>query len=223
MVILMIQKTNYVLSPQNAIIVFDLHGVLFKYDYKSIIKHLFSYPNKLSFIFCILKPRLLWDAMKLQYHKSVAEQYIIGLPKKYPCLQPYVPLGIKVANSQVPNKEMIKLIKELKKSGYSINIFSNIGREIFNDLQRKFPDIFSNFTHFILPSQENGYLRKPFQAAFENLITRYQPKSKTIIFIDDKSKNIKIAQLNNIIGILFKCSCQVRKKLQELGIISSAK
>lgn len=206
-------------KPQNTIIAFDLHGVLFLADYKSIAKHFWNGKNKIKLCIILLNPLIWIDVIKLRLKKSVAEQYIIGLAKKYNSLKPYVPLGIQIANSQRPIAQTIEIVKKLKEKGYSLALFSNIGAEIFQDLRQKFPDIFTHFDILSLPSEQNGYIRKPFKKAFINFISSCKKQKKQIIFVDDKKKNIATAQSNNILGIHFRSPHQLQRKLEDLGIL----
>ena len=72
-----------------------------------------------------VNPFFWWDLIKLFAHNAVAEQYLKVMSNKYKRLKPYVPLGIKIANSQRPRKGMLELVEELKNIGYEIHLFSN--------------------------------------------------------------------------------------------------
>ena len=208
-------------TPKNTIIAFDLHDVLVRYDYSQIIKHFWYEKHKLKLFVAFLNPFLLYDTVKLFFKNAVAQQYIIGLAQKHPILKQYETLGIKIANSQKPVPQMIKLLKELKDSGYTLHMFSNIGSEIFKDLDKKLPHIFKDFKSFTLPSEQNGYIRKPSKSSFENYLSQNDIDGKQVIFIDDTIKNITNAYKYGIIGILYTCPCQLREQLKNLGILKN--
>ncbi|MFC1842806.1 HAD hydrolase-like protein [Candidatus Dependentiae bacterium] len=209
------------ITPKNTIIAFDLHDVIVNYDYIGIIKTFFASNGKLRLILAMLNPLVWRDIIKLIYNHAVAEQYIVWLGKKHKRLEPYIPLGIKIANCQIVNQEVLAIIKELKKYGYTLHLFSNIGTVTYKDFKQKHPEIFQYFDDVILPSQENGYLRKPNHNAFVNYLENKKTPKNQIIFIDDKVKNVKKAEKYGIIGILFENHGQLVQELQKLGILKN--
>jgi len=206
-------------TPQNTIIAFDLHDVIVKYDYRAIVKTFFKHDKKLKFFIALLNPFFWKDVIKLKLQKAVPEQFIIQLGKKYKRLTPYIPLGIKIANCQNPDPRMIELLKQLKNQGYTLHLFSNIGATILQDLKQKFPDIIAYFDNVTIPSQENGYTRKPYQHAFEHYLAKHVKKDEQVIFIDDKKRNIKMAEKVGIIGIRFCSPRQLKSEFRKLAII----
>jgi len=206
-------------TPQNTIITFDLHDVLVKYDYKAIFNNLWQCDKKFNLFIALLNPFFLYDVVKLLLQHAVAEQYIVGLGNKYKRLTPFIPLGIKIANCQKPVPQMLNLLKELKQTGYTLHLFSNIGAKILDDFKKQLPDLFQYLEKVTVPSEKNGYLRKPYQKAFENFTKQHNKHNKQIIFIDDKIKNIKTADKNKIIGILFQNPKQLRETFKSTGII----
>lgn len=210
---------NY--SPENTIIAFDFHDVLVNYDYKKIIKTFWSSNKKFKLFIILLNPIIWLDIIKLKHQKAVSEQYIVWLGKKYKNLEPYVSLGIEIANTQKTNPDMLNLLKNLKLLGYELQLFSNIGGIIIQDAIPKFPEIFNCFSKIIVPSQENKYIRKPFDNAFINYLqeNKYNKINKKFIFIDDKSKNTKKATKYGILGIRFKNHDQLAQEFKNLGIL----
>jgi len=207
------------ITTENTIIAFDLHDVLVRYDYKEIFHLLYKNPKKFTLLISLLNPLLWFDLIKLFTNNAVAEQYIVILGNKYKKLQPHIPMGVEIANSQLPVPQMVDLLKYLKKLGYELHLFSNIGAEIFEALKLKLPNLFHYFDSLSIPSQKNGYLRKPYQNAFDNFLSQHDTMKKQVIFIDDKKKNIKKAQENKIIGIHFRSPCQIKRELEEIGVI----
>ena len=64
-------------NPHNTLFVFDLHGVIFKHDYKKMIKIIWKTNNKLMLLAHILNPKVLWSLAKLLWNQAVSEQYIL--------------------------------------------------------------------------------------------------------------------------------------------------
>ncbi|MFC1841900.1 HAD hydrolase-like protein [Candidatus Dependentiae bacterium] len=207
------------ITPQNTIVTFDLHDVIVNYDYWEIAKTIFKHKKKLKLFIALLNPFVWWSIIKLMYKNAVAEQYIFEIGQKHKSLEPYIPLGVAVANCQTINPNMVQLIKKLKDKGYALHLYSNVGTKIFTEFTKKFPGIFDHFDKIILPSEENGYLRKPHHQSFINYLKNNQNDRRQIIFIDDKKRNIKKAAQYGIIGIQFKCYCQLVKRLKKMGIL----
>ena len=91
-------------------------------------------------------------------------------------------------------------------------MFSNIGSTICNNLKQKKPEIFTYFDDLIVPSKQNGYLRKPSHDAFMHYLEKVKASQKQVIFIDDKTRNIKKAHKYGIIGILFTLLLRIDNK-----------
>lgn len=207
------------ISPANTIIAFDFHDVIVNYDYPNIIKTFFASNRKLKLFISFLNPCILWNIIKLTYQDAISEQYIVWLGQKHNCLEPFIPLGIRIANMQKINPDMLNLLKNLKNMGYELQLFSNIGAVILKDAEQKFPEIFNLFSKKIVPSQENGYIRKPFDNAFKNYIEKSESTGKQLIFIDDKTKNTKNAEKFGIIGITFTNYQDLELTFKKLGIL----
>lgn len=207
------------ISPENTILTFDFHDVIVNYDYPNIISTFLKSNKKLRLFIALLNPFVLWDIIKMKYNKGVSEQFIVSIGRNHKSLEPYIPLGIKIANTQKVNPKMLELIKELKGMGYQMHIFSNIGAIIFQDAKDKFAQVFENFDKIILPSEQNGYIRKPYQNAFKNYLDSIDSTNKQIIFVDDKLENIQTAERNALIGIKFKNYEQLKREFIDLGVI----
>lgn len=208
------------MKPKKTIIAVDLHGVLFKHNYKNMFKLFFKSKNKRKLIFALINPRLWIDVIKLMRKKAVAEEFFVGLAQKYHRLQPFLPLGITIANQQTVTPGMVEALVHLKKKGYELHLFSNIGSIVFEDLHKKYPNILALFDALKMPSQDNGYLRKPSKKAFEEYLKEHNPYGKKVIFIDDKKKNVEAATQHGIISILFHSMPQLKQELLLIGITS---
>lgn len=191
------------ITPQNTTFSFDLHRVVLKYDYPQIIHIIFKNLWVIPGLFYFLNPRIWIDMLKLLKNHAVVEKYIMFLSNKYPYLKKFVPVAIEISNAQKPNRKTIEIIRQLKKGGYTIHLFSNIGLETFNDLTPQFPDVFSLFDDIKVTSPDSDYLAKPHPDAFASYLKELNGDKKQVIFIDDKTRNIKVAQSCGIIGLLF--------------------
>lgn len=202
----------------NTVFAFDLHGVIFQRDYARMAKILWKFPHKFKLCIALCNPLFWLDALKLAYNKGVAEQFIVSLARKHKRLLPFIPLGITIANTQRPVPQMVALLKELTARGYQLHIFSNIGALCLADLRPQHPDIFALFASVTIPTQENGYIRKPSEQAFNNFFANSGAAPHNIIFIDDSRSNIRAAQRYGIHGIYFRSPALVHDQLRVMGI-----
>lgn len=206
------------LTPDNTIITFDIHGVIFKTDIKLLLKIFWQHPKKYRIIVTFMHPGILLTIARMRYKKSVMEKYLVLLPKKYPQLKQYVPLFLQLFNAQKPHQPTLDLIKTLQQRNYTLHILSNIGEQTFADLQKKYPEIFAPFSYVKVPSPDNGFIGKPNPHMFHEYLHDDITNDKHIIFIDDKPKNIAVAQKIGINSIFFNTAAQVHEHLKKLGI-----
>jgi len=206
------------MNPHKTIVTIDLHGVLFKHDYKNMLRTFFKSKYKAKLFFALLNPLLWIDTIKLFFGRAVAEEYLIGLARKHHRLKPFVPLGMAIANQQKPVEEVVNLCSALKIKGYTLHLFSNIGSIVFDDLQRKFADIFQLFDCICLPSEANDYRRKPSNQAFKAYLDLYNPREKQVILIDDKMVNIRAARKHGLRSIFFHSPAQLKRDLRHMGL-----
>ena len=204
------------LAPESTIIAFDIHGVLFKKDYKKIARLMWHNKKDLSpLLLYTFNPFFIYDIFKLRYKKAITEEYIIGLGTKYPRLTKLIPLGITLANAQKPISQTISIVKNLKKRGYVLHVFSNIGKTIYADLAKQFPEILNTFDALITTTAKNNYKNKSHKDFFYSYISQHTPK-KQLILIDNTYSNIKQAHTLGIIGIRFTTPQALQKTLSRL-------
>lgn len=207
------------LRADSTIITFDIHGVLFKADTKKIVHIIWSNKRILKVFLYLLNPRFIADLYYLIRKKTIPEEYIFYITDKYKGLSNYKNHAIAIANAQKPIANTIELVKKLKQEGYTLHIFSNIGQTIYENLASTFPDIFKHFDAVHTPKAENNYTCKPNIGAFTEYLSRYNKDQKTILFIDNRLKNIKQALRCNILGIHYKNADSLTHMLLENNII----
>jgi len=207
------------ITPQNTIITFDIHGVLFKPDRKKIA-HL-AWRNKKAFLigFYFLNPKFAYQVLSLKLKRAVPEEYFMRLTHHYPSLERYKKLAIDISNAQTPQPEIIDIAQKLKNLGYTLHLFSNIGNAIAKELSASYPKIFGLFDQIHVPSDANNYTGKRQPGGFALYQTECNPMQKKIILIDDNKQNMTRAAQANMIGIYFKNSQQLRSDLEQLKMI----
>lgn len=207
------------ITPQNTIITFDIHGVLFKPDRTKIAQ--LAWRNKMAFAigFYFLNPKFAYQVLTLKLKRAVPEEYFMRLTKNYPSLERYKKLAFDISNAQIPQDDIIAIAQSLKNLGYTLHLFSNIGDRIANDLSYSYPEIFGLFDKIHVPSQENNYTGKRQPGGFTLYQTVCNQAQKNIVLIDDNKRNITRATQARMIGIYFKNCQQLRHSLEQLKIL----
>jgi 2-haloacid dehalogenase len=111
--------------------------------------------------------------------------------------------------------DVLKIILENPK--YRVFALTNWSAETFPIALKKF-DFLHWFEGIIVSGTEKT--RKPFEEIYQITLDRFQIKAENSLFIDDNSQNIKGAQNIGIQTVHFKNPNQLKKDLQEKGIIS---
>ncbi len=206
------------LSPHTTMVIFDIHGVLCKAKFSEIIKTFFHSPYRGVIFRHALRPKLWIDAFRLWRQAAVAGTYIAFVKAHYPKLIPCIPLFIHMANSQEPNNSVLAIIKKLKAQGYTLNVLSNIDDEILADL-RSTP-CGQMLIHFdeVMGTQAHSQ-GKPSPDMYKDFIAQHNGDHKTMIFIDNRRRNVRGARRAGMIGILFKNAHQLEHALRRLGIV----
>jgi len=208
------------INHKNTIILLDLHGVVFEFDWPKIIDLFKKRTDKWWILIRFLRPELLLYAGSLLYNQGSWIEFINYLQKKYPQLMQYIPLIKDMFNQQKPIKPTIKIIKELKEQGYQIDIASNIGRVFFEHLQKVYPAIFSNFNQIKIISGHGASLsKKPSLNFFREYIAAFNSHGKHIVFIDNHLPSVRTAQKLGMIGIHYETPDKLKKQLQNLDIL----
>ena len=206
-------------TSNNYIFAIDLHGVLFKFDYKELFKSLIKIKDKFTLARILLYPPFAISAIKLLFKKTTPEQFIELLTKREPKLANYHDSFVHFLNSQKPIPKTVEILKQLKENGHKLSVLSNIGEKSYAALKEKFPEIFDCFDEEHICISSNGYLSKPHQEAFTNYLDRFGLEANNVIFIDNKQSNVSSARSVGMQAIRYKSSKQLLKKLQEMSIL----
>lgn len=100
---------------------------------------------------------------------------------------------------QIPHG--IELLKACAEKGYTIYLFTNLNREILEEIKKQHSDILSLFTGLV--SSGDLRLMKPLKESFEAMLKTFNLKAHECFFIDDQQENIDNAALCDINGALF--------------------
>ena len=204
-------------EPENTIIVFDVHHVLFKPHYREVVSLIWRSDKKFTLFKYCFYPQLLFTIWRMWRKNVVADAYFEYIRKNYPELAPCIPLVVRMANAQLPNYEVLDTVKRLKQEGYILHILSNIDKLILADLRQRYGFAFDYFDAIKGTSLADPY-SKPDISIFRTYVREFNPDHKKMIFIDNKKKNLDSGALVGMQGILFKSANQLKTALKKLGI-----
>jgi FMN phosphatase YigB (HAD superfamily) len=214
-----ISRINQPISPTSTIITFDIHGVLFNPNWAEIFQQLWRNKKSLSLLIYVFNPWFIYDFFVLLKQGAVPEAFILHFAHKYSYFRKYKNFVLTIANTQKPIVSTIDLTKELKKKGYPIHIFSNIGAILYQDLAKKHPAIFNLFDAVYVPSVENQYRGKRHKKTFFAYLALCNPKHKQVIFVDNNMSNVKKADRIGIVAIRYNNTNELAQVFNRLHII----
>lgn len=191
----------------------DLHKVLIMPDYKSMLALLST--HKYLFL-SLFDPRVWYHIIK---EGAIPEKIIDAIHKRYHTKGIHKDFLITILNCQHLNVPTVEVFQKLKAQGYEIYLASNIWPDLFQDLMQKFPTLKNLFNGCYIPSKENNYIEKPDHRYFENFKTYLATQAhrrKDIIFVDNSRANIRAAQHERFITILYKDTATLIKNLKQL-------
>ncbi len=180
---------------------FDIHGVLFENKGK-YLKAFKQVKNKKKFLKQTVKAALS-KKVRNEYRKRKKEGNKIT-ERNFDTVKQYKHLHKELIdfsnNIFSPNKQMQRLLTELKNKGYELYLLSNIGNVTLDRLVAQHPDFFSVVTdtrNTINRTAANtgNFVWKPLPNAFTQALTTvnkpHQPH--LAIFVDDSLANVKAA------------------------------
>lgn len=223
------------IAPENIELAWDGHEVLVKPHILNMlhIGVIEGMPKVAQIIACLgfEAARYCWDGSKGQTGKLLydiynqlktrpgvtAEEFKDILNAYDPSLWPLVE---KMAAEHYPIKDMQEIVDELHALGYTQRMATNMGAQELKNIVQKNPTLFKNIdSGLTVDINVESPIRKPSQTYFNLYQSCFNPNGlKTIIFVDDKLKNVTGAQQCAMIGIHFKNAAQLRAQLKTIGI-----
>ena len=117
---------------------------------------------------------------------------------------------------------MVELINELHMQGYTLGIATNMGAETLDELKQKHPEFFEKFSVVASPDTidpTGSFIEKPDVQFFKLFQEQFNKTGNLIVFIDDRTRNVKAAEQAGMQGISFKNHAQLRSELKKLNIL----
>lgn len=214
-----LKKTESI-EYEKKVFVFDLHDVLFKRNYWQTLKLICLIKNKFRLLCILLKPSCLYDALRLLTVTRVGEAYLIKLSQRHHTFAAYVEPIIDITNAIKPINHMFKLITKLKHNNHKVYIFSNIGKKTFEKLMNSHRELFSYFDGIHYVEEHNDWLAKPSHDAYKMFLKKFNIDPATMVFVDDKDKNIKAAHALGITAFIYRSQCTLITALKKSKIIA---
>ncbi len=143
------------ITPETTVIVFDLHNVVLKKQLRKILFTSIKLMSQGTWRYT-LNPALWYQVYRLRAHSDVAEDIFEKLSVRYPGLAPFRKDFIRLTNHQKMVRRVVDLIRKLKQQGYRLYILSNIGKETFEDLSMKYPQLVAYFDGVFTATADNN-------------------------------------------------------------------
>jgi FMN phosphatase YigB (HAD superfamily) len=198
------------------IFLWDLHEVVFRKSWKEMLRVILTFAGKRKLVQHVPKGVLRLYKQKTQKKKSISIVDILyfAQTEKNKTLVDFL---FQLCCAYRPIPQTVLLIKTLKEKGFVQHIGSNIARPIYQQFKDLYPDIFSlfDYAHVVDVTDYDQVIQKPDPLFFESYLQQCSLNAKEVIFIDNKKKNVQVAEHVGLNGIHFKCPGQLKKILRD--------
>lgn len=223
---------------------FDIHKTLVEKDAQDLRSVILRYPHKLAVLANVFNFPLLAEAGNCLWQIVLISlrTWLPRLPvediygERFMALfaetkaSDLARLVARVTNAQRVKPGMYALVSDLKKEGYTLYVASNIGRHMYDHLKVKLADKSENIFELFdighdgyegkVVDYDAEFIVKPDTRYYLDYLARYNPdKTKLILFIDDKKKNIREAIKHGMIGFHFTDADHLNQDFVSLGLL----
>lgn len=213
-----INSSDQQYSPENTKFMWDLHGVIVKYDSIEIAQQIWQLKiNLLS----LVHPFNLYQGIKALCSRATDGEWG-AIVENDPYLADSI---ICIGNSVKPIEETVQIMQRLQQLGYEQDLASDINTQFLHVLEQKplMQPVFQMLTNKkSVDSAKPQAIYKYDNRYFIDYQNSYNQHNKQLIFIDDWQTNIISAQTVGIKSILFRNPEQLNKELEELGIFKKS-
>lgn len=196
-------------------IVFDLGGVVFKWQPDTIIKSAFEDSEIQKLVRKEVFEHPDWielDRGTLSFQRAVDR----GARRTRLPAEEIAQLLHSVPKFLTPIEETIELIHQLANTANRLYVLSNMHLASIEHLQQQY-GIWKMFHGIVISSRIQ--MVKPERQIYEHLLNRYQLKPTETVFIDDMQENLAAASLMDIHTIRFLNPAQCKQDLRDLRCI----
>ncbi len=196
-------------------IVFDLGGVVFRWQPDKIISHFFENPDEQALVRRELLEHPDW--IELDRGTITVEEAVKGASSRTGLDQDRIgELLDAVPRFLTPKRNTIDLIRRLSRSKYPLFVLSNMHKASISHLEKTY-DIWGMFEGIVISSRIQ--MVKPEAAIYDYLMSEYRLNAADTVFIDDTHENLAAAASVGIRTIKFATAAQCREDLAGLGCI----
>lgn len=199
-----------------SVVVFDLGGVLIRWDPRNLYRKLFPGDEAAMEHFlanvCTQEWNECQDAGR-DFADAEAE-----LIRRHPEKASLIRTWNARFDEMIPGAldDVVEILDELKRRGTPLYALSNWSAETFVSQPKRFP--FLGWFRDIVVSGHEGVI-KPDPKIFEILLSRNAIAAESAVFIDDNPANAAAATTMGIHGIAFKSAPLLRAELSALGLL----
>jgi 2-haloacid dehalogenase len=201
---------------QRRVVVFDLGGVLLRWDPRFLYRKLFAGDEAAMEDFLANVCTVEWNERQ-DAGRSFADALVELLPRHPDKADLIEAFGGRFGEMiPGPIEEAVKILAELKRAGVPRYALSNWSAETFPPQRQRF-DFLSWFDGIVVSGNEG--VIKPDPRIFRILLDRYRIDPQAAVFIDDNPANAKAAEALGIHGIHFRSPALLRRELESLGLL----
>ena len=197
-------------------VVFDLGGVVFRWDPDRLLRRVFSDPRNRERARYGILGHDDWVALDRGTlgHAAAIER---GVARTGLSPEAIGRLFGAVPESLTPIRGTLQLIRAVKQAGNRLYVLSNMQLPAISHLEQTH-DIWGLFDGVVISSRIR--MVKPDREIYEHLLSEYRLQAADTVFIDDMAENRRAAAKLGIRTIAFVDAQQCREDLVKLGCLS---
>lgn len=196
-------------------IVFDLGGVVFRWQPDNIVRHFFDSPKEQA----LVKQELLEhsDWVELDRGTITCDEAVQGAWSRTGLRRERIEQLLRaVPRFLTPKQDTIELIRSISYTNNRLFVLSNMHKASIAHLEENY-DIWEAFEGVVISSRIERV--KPEIAIYDYLLSEYELSAADTVFIDDMQENLSAAASVGIRTIRFATARQCRTELVNLGCI----
>ena len=112
-------------------------------------------------------------------------------------------------------EQAVQIIRELEENGIVLGILSNAPFAIAEEI--RVTAWARHFDDFVFSCEVGS--AKPHRSIYREAIERFDVDAEDAVFIDDRKKNVRAAELLGMKGLLWENASQARADLHALGML----
>lgn len=203
-------------APQRRIVIFDIGGVLLRWDPRHLYRKLFPGDERAMEDFLTNVCTVEWNERQ-DAGRTFAEAHAELLPRHRDKSHLIEAFGRRFDEMIAgPVEGTVDILADLKRAGVPRYALTNWSAETFPPARERF-DFLSWFDGVVVSGDEG--VIKPDPRIFNILLDRYRIPPDEAVFIDDNPGNAAAADSLGIHGIHFRSPELLRRELETLGLL----